>query len=197
MDHKLVKREIKIGNITKEIMFTELKDLPSGKRNYPDIGTIYVRGLFFGEVLELSKLNDDSLETSIKVYRDAIQIENSNYSLEDLELIDFIFVTSISNILTSEDYKWHPDFRCYNLIKNPKLTQMENELEELKEILNNLTEKLKSDTENKEQIEKDIETLKKEIKNLEEKIENFDEDLEVECGANVSTPITIDDLSLM
>jgi hypothetical protein len=197
MEHKLVKREIKIGNLTKEIMFTQLEQLPSGNRCYPDIGKIYIRGLFYGEILELSKLNDNSLETSLKVYRDAIQFENDTYSLEDLELIDYIFVTSISNILTSEDYKWYPDFKCFNIIKNPKLTELELDLKHYKNILNELNKKLpsiKSDEE-KENIQKDIEIAKKQISELEEKIENFDEDLEVECGVKVSTPITIDDIS--
>jgi len=192
----LEKREMKIGNIVKEISYLPIEILPSNNRSYKDIGKIYVRGLFYGEVVDLSKIEDDSLETSLRVYRDAIQIENPQYKLEDLELIDYIFVTTIANILTTENYKWFTDFRCDNIIKNPKIREKQLDIEEYEDKINLLTSKLNEEgipEEDIEDIKKDIETLKNLIKKTEEEITKLEP--EVVCNTKVSAPITLDDLS--
>jgi hypothetical protein len=194
----LEKKVEKIGNIEKEIMYNILEDLPSNKRSYPDIGKIYVRGLFFGEVTELSRINEDSLQDTLKVYRDAIKFENSNYKLEDLELVDYILLTSIVNIMTTPDFKWYLDFKCSNLIRNPKLTQLEIEKEGIEATIEDLEEKYSKEEDEtiKEKIQKDLNLLKEELAKIVEKIENFNGEEIVECGANVSTPITIEDFEI-
>jgi len=192
----LEEKTIQIGSINKKVLYNVINELPSEKRLYPDIGKVYVRGLFYGEVLEASKINDDSLESTIKLYSDAIKFENPNYTLEDLELVDFILLTSIVNIMTTPDFKWYPDFKCSNIIENPKLKKLKLDLEDLKYDLEDLEELYNNaeDEVEKEKISKSINNIKDKIKELEEKINNFDEDEYVECGARVTTPISFDDL---
>jgi hypothetical protein len=194
----LEKRPYKIGNIEKEILYDILEDLPSGKRSYPDIGKVYIRGLFYGEVLELSRITSDSLEDSIKIYKDAIKFENEKYKLEDLELVDYILVTAISNIMTTKDFNWYPDFICSNIIRNPKITQLENQKEEFETVLKELKELLQKEEDEveKEKIEKDIKKISEELKKIKDKIENFDEDEYVPCNTPVTTPINLDSFEI-
>ena len=196
--NKIVEREMHIGPIIKKIKYNEIEELPSEKRLYSDIGKIYVRGFFYNEVLEISKNIDDSLKASIRFFKDAIQFENTNYSLEDLELVDYIFLTSIVNILTNEDLKWYPEFTCSNIIKNPKLKKIENDIEDIEAKIEILKEALKKETpEQKKLIKEDISNYKKLLKTLDDKLKNFSEDKEVICKASVMTPITMDDLEFI
>jgi len=197
--NNLEKREIKVGNIDREILFDVLDELPSGKRLYKDIGKVFVRGLFYGEVLEASKIDENNLNETLRVYRDAIKFENANYKLEDLEIVDYILLTSIVNIMTTPDFKWFPSFTCENIIENPKIKLADSEIEELNLIKNQLKEDLKDENisdETIEMINNDLKDLDKQIENLKIQKKEAEDEPFVECGAVVSNPITLDDFEI-
>jgi len=197
--NNLEKRKVKVGSIEKEIMYDVLKDLPSGKRSYPDLGNVYVRGFSYGEILEISKINDEYLEDTLRIYREVIKFENPNYELEDLELVDYILLTSIVNIMTSKDFKWYPNFTCSNIVKNPNKIKLEMSINEFETLIKDLNHKLKTDIsdDEKEEIKSDLEKFKQRLKELKNDLENFDEDEYVECGAIVNTPISLDNFEVV
>lgn len=94
-----------------------LDQLPSDFRSY-DVNEIYVRGLFYGETLALSKyvgnIKKPNFTQLASIYDDVIR----GVDIKKLELIDFIVLMTISSIWTVDDFGWSPNIRCANTVEN-------------------------------------------------------------------------------
>lgn len=91
--------------------------LPSNYRSYPELETVRVRGLNFGEVMTLASFLDgeasmDQLATS---YSEVIKLTKSNgedFPLTSLELADFHYLLIVSSILTEDGLSWNARNTC-------------------------------------------------------------------------------------
>lgn len=194
------KQKVKLGTIEKEIEFQKIEDTPSMFRSYKNNKAFYVRGLFFDEVRELSKFeNDYSIAEGVKVFRNAIKFEDPNMTIEDMEISDFVLATTISNLYTNPEHSWTPRFKCDNIIDNPKITKNEKMIKNKQIILENINmtlpnlkgEDFKRAEEDIDKIVKEIEALKNEI----DEIKSNPDNLKVKCDTIINTDITLSDLA--
>ncbi len=92
-----------------------INQLPTLFRSY-GFDKVYVRGLYFEEAKNLSKLVDTygadiPMERLASVYEDVIRMEGG-FSLYDLEMPDFFALQTISTLNTVEGFGWIPDLPC-------------------------------------------------------------------------------------
>lgn len=91
--------------------YIAIDELPSGFRSY-ETNVVYVRGLFYEEVLALAKYVGDTPNPSLlqlsAIYSDVIK----GIDINDLELIDFTTLIAVSSIWTSDDFGWSPNLSC-------------------------------------------------------------------------------------
>jgi len=198
MNIESIEKSINIGKIKKNILYKKISGTPTMYRSYPNISAIYVRGLYYGEVAEIAKLNSEySLEEAVDIYRDAIYFEgDDNFKIEDLELADFVILSSVSNILTTENFAWHTNFNCTGFKDNPEIQQIKNDIEEIKSKLQIIEDVIPELTD--KDLEKALEDKKKnyeELDELEKKLKNFDGPEKVPCNFLIQAPITIEDLA--
>jgi len=194
------KQKVKLGTIEKEIEYQKVEETPSMFRSYGSNKAFYVRGLFFDEVRELSKFNNDySIAEGVKVFRNAIKFEDPNMTIEDMEISDFVLATTISNLYTNPEHSWSPNFRCDNIIDNPKITKNEKMIKNKQIILENINMTLPNfKDENLKKAESDIEKLVKEIGELQKEIDKLKsnpDNLRVKCNTVINSKITLADLA--
>jgi hypothetical protein len=96
-----------------------ITELPSKFRTY-DFDKLYVRGLYFSEALALSKFVGNLVAPDynqlLSIYSDAIKLpSDSKLGINDLELIDFITLMTISSIYSVDDFTWNYSIRCNHL----------------------------------------------------------------------------------
>lgn len=112
---KVVKKQLKSEKSEMQCDYLVLEQLPSDFRSY-DVKEIYVRGLFYGETLALSKyvgnIKKPNFTQLSSIYDDVIR----GVDIKDLELIDFIILMTISSIWTVDDFGWSPNIRCANTV---------------------------------------------------------------------------------
>lgn len=93
--------------------------LPSGFRLY-DFKRVLVRGLYFNELLDISRLKQFELNQVVLLYNDIIIPESEDTSLSQFELIDLLYLIGLSSIFTLDKFGWSIQMdcpHCSNLIK--------------------------------------------------------------------------------
>lgn len=112
---KINKKQLESKKSGMQCDYLVLEQLPSDFRSY-DVKEVYVRGLFYGETLALSKyvgnIKKPNFTQLSSIYEDVI----SGIEIKDLELIDFIILMTISSIWTVDDFGWSPNIRCANTV---------------------------------------------------------------------------------
>ena len=191
----------KIGNIEKSILYKKISETPSMNRSYKHIDYFLVRGLFYQEVVEMSKLNSYSLNDAVRLYSDAIKIPDNSMTLEDLELADFLMLAVIVNLMTEDNFEWTPSFKCDNIIKDSKLEEYQEDYEYVSDILVAIEDTIK-DAILEEDYEKAINGKKEGEKNLEDLKKKIEEEKtkekeDVICDATVSKKFSIFDLDFL
>lgn len=99
--------------------YITINELPSGFRSYRHreipITKFLVRGLTYGEITSLSKIEEVDLEKLVPIYRDVIQFpEDPLFTIGELELMDFISITMLVSLYTLNDLKWDWKSVCPN-----------------------------------------------------------------------------------
>jgi|GEM_PF-7079137 len=196
-----IDRVEKFGTIEKSIRYVKVTNTPSMFRSYPQITEVLVRGQFYDEVLAISKITSEyTISQAVDVYRDCIKFNDPDFQLEDLELSDFILLSTISNIQTNEDFEWKPRIECNNITENPLLKQYRRNIEDLNDSLKRIEEAMPTLTEKEQE---DSLKYKKEYKELkkdfEEKINNIiaSGNEITKCDCIIETPIKADNLDFL
>lgn len=104
--------------------YVRLDELPTNFRSYPKGIGIYTRRLNMMETMAISEsqLNDKNIfKTLARLYEDVIISDNKDFTLYDLELVDFQLAVAVSSIWSKTDYSWKlvkqcPVIGCDNVI---------------------------------------------------------------------------------
>jgi len=156
------------------------EDFPTKFRSYTHVKEIYTRGLYYSEANTLAKYIGTELvlySQLAKLYENVIKFpEDSNLTIYDMEIGDFIIAMIISSIYTKKHFGWIPSVDCPHVIKNPEIGATIKDIEKLQNL------PILSEEEQKE-----LEELKKKLGILPE---------EVPCKGKVKELITLDDLDI-
>ena len=161
--------------------YLEVEELPSNYRYYNKQFPIYIRGLNLLEAEGISKLLDttgdifDELPMLLRVFRNAIK---SEINLEDLEIYDFLILAILSSTITVRNFGWTPNINCENIVPNPDIKKIQNEINDISEQLAN-----------PELTEDEIKTLEEKLIEKQKELEELPK--EVECGYLLNDTINL------
>ena len=117
MKYEVVNRLSKISN--KQTQYVKLDTLPTKSRQYPEGTNIFVRRLNMQETFDFTQVDETNerelLETIARVYEDAIVSDNPDFTLYDLELVDFQLAVAVSTIWSSRKAGWNLSIHCPNV----------------------------------------------------------------------------------
>ena len=116
MKYEVTNMLSKVSN--KPTQYIKLNELPTNFRSYPkDIG-IYVRRLNMQESFDLTQVDesnaDELFEAIARAYEDAIISDRPDFTLYDLELVDFQLAIAVSTIWSSKKAGWQLSINCPN-----------------------------------------------------------------------------------
>jgi len=95
------------------------KDLPSRGRSYKQNQKIEVSPIPFLELIQISKVEINSLSDAVSVYSNFIHL--TDIILDNLEVIDLVVIISIITTLSDSHYGFNPNIKCKHLVPNPDL----------------------------------------------------------------------------
>jgi len=164
-------KKVELNEDENLLEYMEIDEIPS-KFRYIDKCLFYVRGLNILEVEALNRKITDGffdikrdLPFLVKLYKNVIKTD-TKIDLKEIEIVDFLSLVAVSSTLTMEKFGWNANITCKNIIPNP-------DIENIKEELNKITEQL-SDPETPddklEELRNNYQELEQVIPTLEEKV---------------------------
>lgn len=116
MQYEIINMLSKVSN--KHTQYVKLNQLPTQFRAYPENTNIYVRRLNMQESFDLTQVDDtdpaEFFEALARVYEDAIISDNPDFTLYDLEIVDFQLAIAVSTIWSSKKAGWNLSINCPN-----------------------------------------------------------------------------------
>ena len=117
--------------------FIQVTDLPSHYLSYPDNVNISYQPYSFGEVEQLSLLENAPLSKKIEFASKGIKVEGMD--LLDLETADFTYLLILRQMSTFDQHKFNIDFKCPHCQKDNKYQVTTADIE-----FNEISDRIKS-----------------------------------------------------
>ena len=124
MKYEEVRMLSKVSN--RPTQYVKLDQLPTNFRAYPENTHIYTRRLNMQESFDLSQVqdtgsNEEIIENVARCYEDVIISDNSDFTLYDLELVDFNLAVAVSTIWSTRRSGWEFTKQCPNAFCKHKI----------------------------------------------------------------------------